>query len=163
VLLLAGLVAWPLAQRRAPAEAEGPIVEPEPRPSEAPARAAPPAAGDGRTTTTAVARSVRLVSEPSGAEVYRGPKLLGTTPLTLAPLAPVEVTLVHPGFEDLVYTVGPGDAPALTLRLPHKKGHHVAAAPGPAAPVGKGGRKVHVDAVDDGKPPRVPKVEAIDD
>ena len=57
-----------------------------------------------RSTLTAPAEGdVRVVSEPSGAQVYAGPKLVGTAPVTLhlGAAASTQVTLVHPGYEDL--------------------------------------------------------------
>jgi serine/threonine protein kinase len=87
--------------------------------------------GGGRTRDVATVKElpsaaarltidVLLDSEPLGAQVYDGPRLVGTTPLSLR-LPPGEsgrpVTLVSGGRKDLTYTVRPGDAPRLTLRL----------------------------------------------
>ena len=82
----------------------------------------------------------------AGAQVYAGPKLVGTAPVTLhlGKGGAASVTLVHPGYKDLNYTVQPGDGPSLTLRLMrHRHGFEtavhnksapacVAAAQGPA-------------------------------
>jgi len=112
---------------------------------------------------------VRVVSEPAGAQVYAGPKLVGTAPVTLhlGKRGSEPVTLVHNGYEDLNYTVQPGDGPALTLRMVK---HHRAdaithkSAPPPPSGKDKGSHKTKIDAFDDGeKPPHVPKVQAIDD
>jgi len=65
-------------------------------------------------------RTVRVLSEPTGARVYEGPRLLGETPIDLK--LPVDspgltLTLVREGRADLTYLVRPADAPELTLRL----------------------------------------------
>ena len=118
---------------------------------------------------------MRVTSEPAGAQVYAGPKLVGTAPVTLhlgkAGAAPV--TLVHAGYEDLNYTVQSGDSPALTLAHaapPSRRrtvAHHTHAVPPPSGLSGgkdKGPHKTKVDTFDDGdKAPHVPKVQAIDD
>jgi hypothetical protein len=131
-----------------PAEADKPLGSDKPidRPLVAPAE------GD-----------VRVVSEPAGAQVYAGPKLVGTAPVTLhlgkGGVAPV--TLVHPGYEDLTYSVQSGDGPALTLRMLRK---HKSTADSrqstvhdKAAP-----KKSKIDTFDDDKP-HIPKVQAVDD
>jgi hypothetical protein len=75
--------------------------------------------------------------------------------------------LVHVGYEDLNYTVQPGDGPSLTLRmLKHHRAGDAITHKSPAPPTGKdkGPHKSKIDAFDDGeKPPHVPKVQAIDD
>ena len=141
-----------------PAEADKPLGNDKPidRPLDQPLRA--PAEGD-----------VRVVSDPSGAQVYAGPKLLGTAPVTLhlTKGGSEAVTLVHSGYEDLNYTVQSGDGPALTLRM--LRHHHAEvvthkSAPPPPSVKDKGPHKTKVDTFDDGeKPPHVPKVQAIDD
>jgi eukaryotic-like serine/threonine-protein kinase len=104
---------------------------------------------------------VQLTSEPAGAEVYAGPKRLGTSPLTLhlPPGGATQVTLSHPGFDDLAYNVQPSDAPSLTLRLSRKKPppHHVVVAPPPT-----GKKKPRVENVDE-KGTHMPHVDPIDD
>ena len=137
-----------------PAEADKPIGNEKPidRPLEAAAE------GD-----------VRVISEPAGAQVFAGPKLVGVAPVTLhlGKRGTEPVTLVHPGYEDLNYTVQPGDGPSLTLRmLRHHRADVVTHKSTPAPPTGKdkGSHKTKIDAFDDGeKPPHVPKVQAIDD
>ena len=111
---------------------------------------------------------IYLDSEPAGAQVFEGPKLLGTAPLSL----PVErggarvITLVHAGYDDLSYTVQSGDAPSLTLRLSRRKpvAHHTPA-PAPQATTSTKDKKGRQrEPVDDGTPaPRVPQVTPIDD
>ena len=66
-------------------------------------------------------RVVRVVSEPAGARVFDGPKLLGEAPVELklpVDSAGLTLTLVREGRMDLSYLVCPSDAPELTLRLP---------------------------------------------
>jgi eukaryotic-like serine/threonine-protein kinase len=65
-------------------------------------------------------RVVKVRSEPTGARVFEGPRLLGPTPVELR--LPVDspgvtLTLVREGRMDLTYLVRPGDAPEITLRL----------------------------------------------
>jgi serine/threonine-protein kinase len=107
-----------------------------------------PAAAPAPSTTS----DVRLASEPPGAQVWQGPKLLGVTPVTVhAGGGTVAVTLIHPGYDELDYRVQPSDAPSLTLRLVRHRSAHKPALPHvqTAAPVPP--------------PPRVPKVTPIDD
>ena len=161
-LLLVSAAAYPLLRARKQAPPPLPpitsltprlVVEPLPPPTTTitDPKVAPPALVD-----------VKVVSEPPGAEVYLGPKLLGTAPLTLhVPSAgQAQVTLAHPGFDELSYNVQSSDAPALTLRLQHKRPRHAVAAP---APPGNKMHKVHVETVDEGKPQRMPHVDPIDD
>ena len=170
---VAAAVVVPLARRAAPAgEARDEprmIVEPAARTVE-PDK---PLAGGkpiDRPLEASHASDVRVTSEPAGAQVFAGPKLVGVAPVTLhlgaRDTAPV--TLVHPGYEDLNYTVQSGDAPSLTLRMLRR--HHVAdatthkAAAAPATPRDKGPHKAKIDTFDDGdKTPHVPKVQPIDD
>ncbi len=123
---------------------------------------------DPPPTLPAGAGPIYLDSEPAGAQVFEGPKLLGTAPMTL----PVErggsrvITLVHAGYDDLSYTVQSGDAPSLTLRLSHKKpAVHHATTTTQATPSTKDKKgRPRSDSVDDGTPaPRVPQVTPIDD
>ena len=178
---VAAIVVVPLARRNAAAGAarddgrddSRAVLEPMVRPVED-----KPIGGDQPTDRPLDAPrpgDVRVTSEPAGAQVYAGPKLVGTAPVTLhlgkAGAAPV--TLVHAGYEDLNYTVQSGDSPSLTLRmLRHHHGgetvaHHALAAPPPSGLSGgkdKGPHKTKVDTFDDGdKAPHVPKVQAIDD
>ncbi|HEY1586727.1 MAG TPA: PEGA domain-containing protein, partial [Polyangia bacterium] len=166
-IAVAAVVVVPLARRNAaavdrdephavvepivhPAEADKPLGSDNPidRPLEA------PSPGD-----------VRVVSEPAGAQVYAGPKLVGTAPVTLhigTKAGGEPVTLVRSGYEDLNYTVQAGDGPSLTLRM--LKHHHTAVAQPPPASKDKGPHKAKVDTFDDdSKSPHVPKVQAIDD
>jgi serine/threonine protein kinase len=166
-IAVAAVVVVPLARRNAaavdkddphavvepivhPAEADKPLGSDKPvdRPLEA------PSPGD-----------VRVVSEPAGAEVFAGPKLVGTAPVTLhlgTKAGGEPVTLVRSGYEDLNYTVQAGDGPSLTLRM--LKHHRTAAAQPPPASKDKGPHKAKVDTFDDdNKSPHVPKVQAIDD
>ncbi|MCU1281022.1 MAG: serine/threonine protein kinase [bacterium] len=171
-LAVAAIVVVPLARKSAPAseskdEARA-GVEPVVRPTEADKALG----GDkpiDRPLDAPAEGDVRVVSEPSGAQVYAGPKLVGTAPVTLhlgrGGAAPV--TLVRSGFEDLNYTVQSGDGPALTLRMVRRHRNdvvtHKSAPPLPPSK-DKGPHKTRVDTFDDGeKPPHVPKVQAIDD
>ncbi|HWE28528.1 MAG TPA: serine/threonine-protein kinase [Polyangia bacterium] len=124
---------------------------------------------DPLPTLPAGAGPIYLDSEPANAQIFDGPKLLGTAPLSL----PIErggarlITLVHAGYDDLSYTVQSGDAPSLTLRLSRKKpvAHHAAAPSTQATPSTKDKKgRPRTDSVDDGAPaPRVPQVTPIDD
>ncbi|MGZ3443815.1 MAG: PEGA domain-containing protein, partial [Polyangia bacterium] len=169
----AAIVVVPLARRSAPATTKDEphvVIEPVVRPLETDKALGSDKPVD-RPLDTPAEGDVRVVSEPSGAQVYAGPKLVGTAPVTLhlARGGALPVTLVHAGFEDLNYTVQSGDGPALTLRLVRHRRNDVVthkSAPPPSTPAGKdkGARKTHVDTFDDGeKPPHVPKVQAIDD
>ncbi len=120
-------------------------------------------------------RVVRVSSEPPGARVFEGPRLVGTAPVDLK--LPVDspgvpLTLVREGRMDLAYTVRPADAPGVTLRLDPATG----IAP-PIAPL-RGSRptgrpqpkparpalmKPKVEIFDDATPAARPKVDAIDD
>jgi serine/threonine protein kinase len=102
-------------------------------------------------------RAVRVSSEPSGAQVWRGPRLLGVTPVTVrvGEAQPLAVTLMHAGFDDLEYNIASADGPSLTLRLTRRRG-------GPKrAPVAHPAR-ITVPA-DEPPPPRPPKIAPIDD
>jgi serine/threonine-protein kinase len=179
-LIAAAVVVFPLATRK-PAATVGerdpgagdPRVEPVVQPLEAtpPTKDKPTDRPIDRPLEATAEGDVRLVSEPSGAQVYSGPRLLGTAPLILhlgktGGSAPV--TLVRAGYEDLNYTVQTGDGPSLTLRLLKRRGvaHKtvVVAPPPPPAPKDKGPHKLKIDTVDDGDgKPHVPKVQPIDD
>jgi eukaryotic-like serine/threonine-protein kinase len=173
-LAVAAVVVVPLARRGAPS----PTPASDPRagvePLVHPAEADKPMGDDkpiDRPLDAPTPGDVRLTSEPAGAQVYAGPKLVGTAPVTmhLGKSGATQVTLVHAGYEDLNYTVQPGDGPSLTLRL--LRHHHSDAlthktTTPPPAPTSKdkGPHKMRIDAVDDGdKAPHVPKVQAIDD
>ncbi len=132
-----------------PVETDKPIVDkPIDRPLDAPAE------GD-----------VRVASEPPGAQVYAGPKLVGTAPvvLHLGRAGATPLTLVHAGYEDLSYTVQPADGPTLTLRMLRKKPKPAPAVSHAPAAKDKGARKAKVDTFEDDKTPHVPKVQAVDD
>ncbi len=61
---------------------------------------------------------VEVNSEPRGAHVYEGPRLVGTAPLVMkVPESGIAVTLVHPGFAELSYRLTESDGPVVTLRL----------------------------------------------
>ncbi|MDB4968280.1 MAG: hypothetical protein JWN44_3969 [Myxococcales bacterium] len=176
-LIAAAVVVYPIATHRK----QAPWVDREAAPSDVrveplvqPLETTPPdkAKPIDSPLEPRVEGDVRLVSEPAGAQVYAGPRLLGTAPVVLhlgksGGSAPV--TLVHPGYEDLNYTVQTGDGPALTLRLVRHRAlaaHKLAApvAPPPSAAKDKGPHKLRIDTVDDGDgKPHVPKVQAIDD
>ena len=131
-----------------PAEADKPLGSDKPidRPLDAPSE------GD-----------VRVISEPAGAEIYAGPKLMGKAPLTLhlGKRGTEPLTLVHPGYEDLNYTVQPGDGPSLTLRMLKK---HRATVESRPTPKDKSPHKAKIDTFDDGdKAPHIPKVQTVDD
>jgi eukaryotic-like serine/threonine-protein kinase len=125
-------------------------------------------------TLPAGAGPILLDSDPAGAQVYEGPKLLGTAPMSLPVVrgGSRSITLAHPGYDDLNYTVQSGDAPALTLRLVKRRHEppHRSAAPPPTSvaatrPSTKDKKgKPRTDSVDDGTAqPRVPQVTPIDD
>src|SRR5207237_1256273 len=61
---------------------------------------------------------IQINSEPFGAQIYDGPKLLGVAPLNV-PVSDsgVLLTLVRSGFAELKYLVKPVDGPSVTLRL----------------------------------------------
>jgi hypothetical protein len=110
------------------------------------------------TAATGNVAKVHLISEPAGAQVWQGPKLLGTAPLTVRVDlgGTLSLTLAHPGYDDLNYTVQASDGPSLTLRLPRRT--HKLATPSTTKD------KSRVDTREPGKPaPRVPKVTPIDD
>jgi hypothetical protein len=160
ILLVVALL-YPLARHRgaarAPVEPTVPAkVEAPPEPHVVAEQAPPP---------VPVPVEVRLVTDPPGAQVYEGPKLVGTAPLSLHVDAahPALITLLHAGYEDLNYTVQPTDAPQLTLRLLRRRHelHRPVATPTPgrAQP-----HKLRVDTLDENNAaPRVPKVTPIDD
>ncbi len=124
-------------------------------------------------------RMVRVISEPSGARVFDGPRLVGEAPveLKLAVDSPgVMLTLVREGRMDLSYLVRPSDAPELTLRLlpvTEKPSVPVSAtaraltravlhaAPRPSGASTPGKPKVEI--IDDATPSKRPKVDALDD
>ena len=122
-----------------------------------------------RPLEAAEAGDVRVTSEPAGAQVFAGPKLIGVAPVTLhlGTRGAEPVTLVRPGYEDLNYTVQAGDGPLLTLRMLRHR--HVAEATvhkpsSPSPSRDKGAHKAKIDTFDDGdKTPHVPKVQPIDD
>jgi serine/threonine-protein kinase len=58
---------------------------------------------------------VRLTSEPTGAQVYAGKKLLGRTPLNVH--VGQQVTLVHAGWQSITYDTKRDDGPTVKLRM----------------------------------------------
>jgi serine/threonine-protein kinase len=165
-LAVAAIVVVPIARKNSAApKSDEPrmVVEPTVRPAEADK----PIGDDkpiDRPLTAPAEGEVRVVSEPAGAQVYAGPKLVGTAPVTmhLGRGAAAQVTLVHAGYEDLTYTVQSGDAPSLTLRMLRK--HKAATVENrQPAPKEKGPHKTKIDAFDDTEKPHVPKVQAVDD
>ncbi len=135
-----------------PAEADKPLGSDKPidRPLEA------PSPGD-----------VRVVSEPAGAQVYAGPKLVGTAPVTLhlgKKAGGEPVTLVRAGYEDLNYTVQAGDGPALTLRMLRKHKSSVDSRQSTVRDKATPPHKSKIETFDDGeKAPHIPKVQTVDD
>jgi hypothetical protein len=88
---------------------------------------------------------------------------MGKAPLTLhlGKRGTEPLTLVHPGYEDLNYTVQPGDGPSLTLRMLKK---HRATVESRPTPKDKSPHKAKIDTFDDGdKAPHIPKVQTVDD
>jgi serine/threonine protein kinase len=171
------IVVVPMATRKPAAataerEDKAAVIEPVVRPAEADKPLAaekndkPPASID-RPLDAPSPGDVRVTSEPAGAQVYAGPKLVGTAPvvLHLGRGGATQVTLVHGGYEDLNYTVQPADGPALTLRMLHKRVSRAAPTVSrPPVAKDKGARKGKIDAFDDDKSaPHVPKVQAVDD
>ncbi len=85
--------------------------------------------------------TVLINSNPPGAEVLDGPKLLGTTPVTVKLAGDnLLVRLSKSGYDDLTYTINHSDAPAVTLKLKAQHHHHSSSssskdkAASPAAP-----------------------------
>ncbi|HWE31283.1 MAG TPA: serine/threonine-protein kinase [Polyangia bacterium] len=166
-LAIAAIVVVPIARQKAAASKDEPRMVVEPMVH---AEADKPLGGDkplgsdrpiDRPLDARAEGDVRVVSEPPGAQVYAGPKLVGTAPVTLhlgrGGVAPV--TLVHPGYEDLTYTVQSGDGPALTLRLLRK---HKSTVAQPTTHDKAAPKKSKIDTFDDDKP-HMPKVQAVDD
>jgi len=170
---VAAVVVVPLARKNAPAgdAHEQAMVEPIVHPAEADK----PIDNDkpvDRPLDAPLPGDVRIETEPAGAQVWAGPKLVGSAPvmLHLGKNGNAPITLMHPGYEDLNYTVQPGDGPSLTLRLlrRHHGGGGEATAHKTAPPIAgskdKGPHKTKIDTFDDNdKTPHVPKVQAIDD
>ena len=121
-------------------------------PSTPPNEVATPAATEPRVRT---GEAVELQSNPSGAEVLDGPRLLGTTPMTVKLTADRQTVTVHldkPGYDELVYTLSSSDAPRLTLKLAPKRHHAGEKRPAVAPPPG-----TKTDA------PKTPNVKSFDD
>jgi serine/threonine-protein kinase len=130
-------------------------------------------------------RLVRVRSEPAGARVFEGPRLVGEAPveLRLAVDSPgMTLTLVHEGRADLTYLVRPADAPEITLRLSPSAGFPGDTPPPSLAPQhgthtpthgthGASPKPTHstpggqpkVEIFDDSAPTSRPKVDAIDE
>jgi len=161
---IAAAVVVPLARRNAPAadKDDRTVVEPIVHPAEADK----PLGSDkpiDRPLDAPSEGDVRVISEPAGAEIYAGPKLMGKAPLTLhlGKRGTEPLTLVRPGYEDLNYTVQPGDGPSLTLRMLKK---HRATVESRPTPKDKSPHKAKIDTFDDGdKAPHIPKVQTVDD
>jgi serine/threonine protein kinase len=169
---VAAAVVVPLARKHAPAaesrDEPRASVDPLVRPAEADSPLDRDPAPRDRPLVAPAQGDVRVTSEPAGAQVFVGPKLVGIAPMTLhlGARRAAPVTLVHPGYEDLNYTVQPGDAPSLTLRMlrRHRADAVAHRSALPSSGKDKGAHKTHVDTFDDGdKPPHVPKVQPIDD
>jgi serine/threonine-protein kinase len=163
-LAVAAIVVVPMARKSSAARDEShAIVEPIVRPAEADK----PIGSDkpiDRPLETPAAGDVRVVSEPGGAQVYAGPKLVGTAPVTLhvAKGGAAPLTLVHPGYEDLNYTVQSGDGPSLTLRMLKK--HKSTADSRPSTVKEKSTpKKSKIETFDEDNNPHIPKVQAVDD
>src|SRR5262249_38722496 len=126
-LAVAAIVVVPLARNKGGANEPRAAVEPIVHPAEADK----PIGNDkpiDRPLQASNEGDVRALSERAGAKVYGGPRLVGTAPVTLhlGKRGSEPVTLVHAGYEDLNYTVQPGDGPSLTLRmLKHHRGDAV--------------------------------------
>jgi serine/threonine-protein kinase len=151
------------------------------------------ASSDVATTQPAVPEKPAMVgvevsSEPPAAQIFEGPRLLGTAPATVRMPARgtgVSLTLVHEGRLDLSYIVRPSDAPSIKLRLEPLPAPPVPVyvAPAPVRPepssppkvrratavkravwrplrIGKPGRG---DIPDDASPSSRPRVEPIDE
>jgi hypothetical protein len=106
---------------------------------------------------------VRLDSEPSGVQVYQGPRLLGTTPLDVEYTGDETrdtLTLVHKMHRDLKYRLRAEDGPMLTLRMQGRAARD-------RSPSGRAqaqaATKPRVEAFDESAAPRAPKVRAIDE
>jgi len=161
---VAAIVVVPIARRQSAAPKDEPrmVVEPTVRPAEADK----PLTDDKADHPLVAAEGdVRVVSEPAGAQVYAGPKLVGTAPVTmhLRRGGGSQVTLVHPGYEDLTYTVQPGDAPSLTLRMLRKRKSTADSRPPTVKDSNKSPHKSKIDTFDDDKAPHIPKVQTLDD
>ena len=171
-IAVAAIVVVPIARKHPPAtdKDEHAVVEPIVRPAEADKPLGSDRPVDWPLDAPAPG-DVRVISEPVGAQIYAGPKLVGTAPVTLhlGKAGNEPVTLVHTGYEDLqlhgavgrrpVADVAHAEAPSWRRdALAHKT---------PATPPtakDKGPHKAKVDTFDDGdKAPHVPKVQPIDD
>jgi hypothetical protein len=116
-----------------------------------------------------VGGKVQLASAPSGAQVLDGPRVLGTTPMTIKltdDRPSLTVHLAKSGYDELAYTVSMADAPGVTLKLNAAKRHVES---GPSRPK-KSNEKasspsetpLKVKSFDD-VDPSGPKVKAIDE
>jgi hypothetical protein len=120
-------------------------------------------------------RAVRILSEPGGARVFDGPRLVGEAPVELrlpVDSPGVSLTLVREGRMDLTYLVRPSDAPEITLRLlpvelatPPSTTHpaHPAVRTAGKGPGAATSVKPKVEIIDDAIPSTRPKVDALDD
>jgi hypothetical protein len=71
--------------------------------------------------------ALRITSEPAGAQIYRGDKVIGTTPLAIDQLPPsqVEVRIAHRGFRSQKLAGKIEDGKTLTLEATLQTGHTV--------------------------------------
>ncbi|MSP59631.1 MAG: serine/threonine protein kinase [Myxococcales bacterium] len=115
-----------------------------------PLAVAPPIAAPKQPVAApAEVETVQLVSNPIGAEVTEGPRLLGVTPVTLKlseARQTITVRLNRSGYDELTYTVSSTDVPSVILKLNRKRGSGDRKTPG--APEGS---------------PTAPKVKSFDD
>jgi eukaryotic-like serine/threonine-protein kinase len=165
-LLGGGAVVYPLVARK---PATTPEAREEPRvavePVVRPAEADRPIEKD-RPLEEPVEGDVRVSSEPPGAQIYRGPKLLGTAPFTLhlGKGGAEAVTLVQAGYDDLTYTVQASEGPSLTLRMLRHRATPARKPLPSAPPFQKAAHKTRVDTFDDSESkPHIPKVQTVDD
>ncbi len=114
----------------------------------------------------AIAARVLLDTDPTGAQVFDGPRLLGTTPTSVELTGPGgtrALTIVSPGYRDLSYVARQEDGATLTLRLTASSSSSGAHGSTRDKRRTIGEDRVKVKVFDESEPARKPKVDAIDD
>lgn len=111
-------------------------------------------AATGEPSKPRAEAQIRLTSEPPGARVYAGPRLLGQTPVMVTMEGEaLEVVLTLEGRPDLRYTLHRGDGPEVALRMDgrrRRKGAPAVDPDGKKPPLpGEGPKKIKVKALDD--------------
>lgn len=132
--LIAGIAAAAVIMitrpRAAPSSAPAPVaaapVAPAPPPVAAAPTAPPPSAGPPSAPPARAPVALQLETDPPGAEVLDGPRLLGATPLEVhipASRTEMKVHLEKRGFDPLDYTLSPAEAPRVRLKLTAHRHH----------------------------------------